>query len=234
MSTPTSRPRPSTFAHTPLPRRRRPASFLAALTLATLTIPHAARAERGDVEISATSEATVFASGSTSATTSDRAAWTPQLRVGYGVSDELTALLGWRSMALLSRGDSGYALDTDVEMFIATVRWTWPVTAWFRVDAELDLEALHADFELTLDTHHGSAGAWGFGAVPKVAAVFSLDLDGLDLDLRLHAGFALRTDLAADPLHLSTGAEADQVRPLDLGATNLSGLVVGLGAAVVF
>lgn len=229
MSTPT----PHALPHSRATHTLTTVTVLALVALA-IGIHTPARAERGDVEISATSEATLFASGSTSATTSDRAAWTPQLRVGYALTDEVTALLGWRSMATLSRGDSGYALDTDVEMVVATVRWSWPVKAWFRVDAELDLEAMHADFELTLDNHRGSTGSWGFGAVPKVAAVFSLDLEGLTLDFRLHAGFALRTDLAADGLHLSSEAEPEQVRPLDLGATNLSGFVFGLGAAFVF
>jgi len=193
-----------------------------------------ARAERGDLEIGATSEATVFSGRSVAATTSDAAAWSPQLRVGYGVTDALTVLLGWRSMALLSRGDSGYDLDTDVEMVVATTRWSVPVRSWFRVDAELDLEAIHGAFDFTVDAHRGTTSSWGFGAVPKVAAVFVVDLDGVELDVRLHAGFALRTDLAADDLHLSGEGESAQRRPLDLGATNLSGAVFGLGVGFVF
>lgn len=212
----------------------KPRALLAASALLALLSPPRALAETGDLELALTSEALAYASDTVSATTSDAVGYTPGLRVGYAPLDQLTLLLGWRKIVDMSRGDHGYDLTTSGDAIYLGARWALGLHPVFDVRFELELEALHTDYALDLGGLSGATSAWGFGAIPKVAAALRVALDPLVFDVSLFGGLALRTDHHADAIHLSSLAPSRQVAPLDLGRVNLSGLVFGLGLALVF
>lgn len=203
------------------------------LTLALLATPPA-HAEAGELELALTSEALAYASDTVAATTSDTVGYTPGVRVGFSPIDPLTLLLGWRKVVGMSRGDHGYDLTTSGDAVYLGARWALGLHPVFDVRFELELEALHTDYALHIGGLSGATSAWGFGAIPKVATALRVDLDPLVFDVSLFCGLALRTDHQVDAIRLSSLAPSRQVAPLDLGRVNLSGMVFGLGLALVF
>jgi hypothetical protein len=212
----------------------RAAPLLLALTLTPTLGSSAARATAGDIEISFTSEALTLVSDSVAATTDNRVNWTPGLRLGVSPVDRLTIIAGWRDFVGFERGDRGYTLDSDSNAFVLGARSSLGLHPVVDLHGEVDLEALHTDFELEIAGQRGSTSAWAFGVIPKAVASVLVDLDFLRIDIRVFVGFALRTNLAASGLRLDSRAPADQVAPVDLGSVNLSGLVFGTNIAVVF
>lgn len=210
-----------------------PLALLLALSL-TPTLRAPAHAAAGDIEISLTSEALTLVSDTVAATTSDRVTFTPGLRAGYAPIDQLTVLVGWRSLVGLARSDRGYDLRTSGDALVLGARWSFDLHPIVDLHAELELEAMHTDFALDIAGHRAASSDWGFGLIPKAVASVRADLDWIVLDTRLFVGFALRSNLRADDLRLASRAPRSQVAPLDLGATNLSGLVFGLNLALVF
>ena len=203
----------------------------AAAALLTLS-PISARADAGDVEIALTTEANALVSDSVSATTADALAVTPGLRVGWGITNQLTVELGWRALLALSRDDHGYALTTSGDALVVGARWALGLHPHVDLAFALELEALHADFDLAVGQSDGTTSAWSVGAIPKLIGLARLPLGSLAFDFRAFVGFALRTALAADGLHLAS--EAAHSAPLDLGDLDLSGFVFGTTFAVVF
>lgn len=211
------------------------ASLALALTSSlALAFDHTAHAEAGDFELSLTSEALALTSPTVAATTSDSVAFTPGLRLGWSPVDNVTVLLGWRSIEALERSDRGYDLTTSGDALVIGARYSLGLHDVVDLHAELDLEALNTDFDLTVADGVGHTSAWAFGAVPKIVGSAKADLGFADLDFRLFVGFALRTNQRADDLRLSSSAHASQVAPIDLGSVNLSGLVFGANLALVF
>lgn len=206
----------------------------ASIPLAALCTPllESARAAAGDLEIALTTEANAFVSDSVSATTADALAVTPGLRVGWAVTDQLTAELGWRSLLALSRDDHGYTLTTTGDALVVGARWALGLHPNVDVAFALELEALHADFDLAVGQAEGTTGAWSVGAIPKLIGMARLPIGSLAFDFRAFVGVALRTALAADDLHLAS--EAPRTTPLDLGDLDLSGVVFGTTFAIVF
>jgi|GEM_PF-5558773 len=207
---------------------------LATLVVATLTSARLVHAEAGDFELSLTSEALALTSPTVAATTRDSFAFTPGIRLGWSPVDNVTVLLGWRSIEVMSRADRGYDLATSGDALIVGARYSLGLHDIVDLHAELDLEALNTDFELTVADGLGRTSAWAFGAVPKIVGSAKADLGFADLDFRLFVGFAARTNQRADGVRLSSSAPARQVAPLDLGSINLSGLVFGANLALVF
>lgn len=208
-------------------------SHLAALALLSLNAGHA-HAEAGDLELTLTSEALAFSSDTVAATTSNSVGYTPGVRVGWAPLDQLTVLVGWRAVTDLSRGDHGYDLTTSGDALIVGARWALGLHPMFDLRFELELEALHTDYDLTVGGRAGATSAWGFGAVPKAAAALHVPIDPLAFELSLFVGYALRTDQEVAAIRLDSAAPARQVEPLDLGRVNLSGPVFGLGLGLIF
>jgi len=205
-----------------------------ALALALALAHTPAHAKAGDLELSLTSEALALVSGTVSATTDDSIAFTPGLRIGWSPVDDLTLLLGWRDITALSRADRGYTLDTSGDALVVGARYSLGLDPVVDLHFEVDLEALHTDFDLAIAGTTATTSAWGFGVVPKLVASAKADVDLFDIDFRLFVGFAARTNHHADGLRLSLEAPASQVSPLDLGSLNLSGVVFGANLAVIF
>ena len=187
---------------------------------------------RNRLELTATSEALVFFSRSVGATTDNDSTFTPQLRVGFGLTDHLVLSLGWRSFADMSRGDRSYDLTTSGDAMLLTARYEFPLTTALALAAELDLELAHLDFDLAVGQLSGSTDTWGFGALPKIVLITRADLDAISLDFRVFAGLALRTTHHPDDLEL--GRAAPNITLLDLGALDLSGFVAGATLALGF
>lgn len=216
------------------------AALAASLLLPPLASAHAAA---GDVEVSLTTEANAFLSDSVGATTRDGLSVTPGVRVGWSVIDPLTLELGWRALVTMSRADRGYELATSGDALVVGARWALGLHPNVDLAFALELEALHADFDLAVGgtTAAGDpAGAggttddWSFGAIPKVIGSARLPIGDVDLELRAFVGFAARTNLSASHLRLAADAPRSQVEPLDLGHLNLSGLVFGTTFALIF
>jgi len=206
---------------------------LLALTLLAAAPPHA-HAEAGDLELTLTSEALAYSSDTVAATTSDAVGYTPGVRVGFSPIDPLTILAGWRKVVGMSRGDHGYDLTTSGDALLVGARWALGLHPMFDLRFELELEALHTEYALAIGGLSGATSAWGFGAIPKVAAALHVDIAPLAFELSLFTGYALRTDHHVDAIRLSSRAPSGAVEPLDLGRVNLSGLVFGLGLALIF
>jgi len=206
-----------------------------ALSLALLAIGRApAQAEAGDLELALTSEALVFVSDTVAATTDSSLGFTPGLRLGYALTDCLAVMVGWRDLASLNRSDRGYDLTTSGDAVVLAARYSFGLHPSFDLHLELDLEALHSNYQLDLADRTGATSSWGVGLVPKVVASAAFDIDPLQFELRLMGGFALRTDQHADGLRLGSAASAAEVAPLDLGLVNLSGFVFGGSLALIF
>lgn len=212
---PTHRPEPTPTTHETQPLPRRPVHD---------------RLHR--FELSATSEVLFFASSTPDATTDNDIAFTPSLRVGFGLTEHLVLSVGWRPFADMSRADLGYDLTTSGDSAIVTARYELPLTGALALAAELDLELSHLDFDLAVGSLSGSTSTWGFGAIPRAVFITRADLDALALDFRAFVGFALRTAHRPDDLRLGSGS-AD-IAPLDLGALDLTGLTLGATFALSF
>jgi hypothetical protein len=187
---------------------------------------------RGRVEVVFTSEYSAFLSNSVTATSDSEGTATPQLRVGYGLTDALVLSLGWRSLEALSRWDSGFGLETSGDALLVTARYDLPLNGFLALSAELDLELLNVDYALDVGGLHGKTSTLGFGAMPKVGLLARVAAGPVNLDLRTFLGFAVRTSHHPDDLEVDTGA--DRIRPLDLGTLDLSAFIAGLSAAIAF
>ncbi len=187
---------------------------------------------RGRLELTATSEGLVFFSDSVGATTDNNTTFTPQLRVGFGLTEHLVLSLGWRNFVDMSRSDRAYDLTTSGDALLVTARYELPLTGALALAAELDLELTHLDFDLAVGQLSGSTDTWGFGALPKAVFITRADLDPVSLDFRVFVGLALRTSHHPDDLVL--GSTATNVTALDLGALDLSGFIAGATLALGF
>ena len=187
-----------------------------------------------DFELAITSEALAPVSDTTGATTTSSVTTTPGIRIGWRPVAPITALIGWRHVTTLTRADHGYALSTEGDAILVGARYSFELHPVFDVHLELELEALHATFDLDLANSRGTTSAWSLGAIPKVAASARVDLSAFFIELRAFVGFAFRTNHRADGLRLASEAPSANVTPLDLGSLNLSGVVMGAELAFLF
>lgn len=232
-TTPETTPPPETKPEPPLTRETTPLPTVETTTTSQLTAPaRSAHDRRHRFELSATSEVLFFASSTPDATTDNDIAFTPSLRVGFGLTEHLVLSVGWRPFADMSRADLGYDLTTSGDAAIVTARYELPLTGALAVAAELDLELSHLDYELGVGTLSGSTSTWGFGAIPRAVFITRADLEAIALDFRAFVGFAVRTAHHPDDLRLGTGSA--NVTPLDLGALDLTGLTLGATLALSF
>lgn len=201
------------------------------VTLATLASTGAAHAERGDLELSVTTEQSWLLSDSAQVT-SDGTAGTPQVRFGYSPLESLDLYVGWRMFGEVERNDRGYIMTSGGDAVVVGARGRYPLLPWLAAVGELDLEALHMDESLIVGTHAASSDGWTFGAVPKLGIEATLDLGGWACVLRVEGGYAWRMPLAVDDVRFPSAAA--EVVAVDLGDLDLSGPVFAATFAVRF
>lgn len=222
-------------------RRAAVTATATALTIlaGTLTTP-AAHARPGDFGLDLGAEYAWYGSDAIGIASSDARTAEGLIALSYQPVDLLTIYLGWRHLGSLGRGDSladaqtNFAFKTEADGIVAGARICLPIVAGLSFIGELDLEALHVATRVALGNAHDDTGAWAPGAVPKVGLAYHIPVfDGLALDLRVIAGYALRLDAPLAPVTFAPSPEV-RAAPTELGALNLSGPVIGATLGVTF
>ncbi len=216
----------------------RMSTLTAALAAAlALTAPLAAAAAPLTVGAELAPRWTVTASRTVDLFSDSRTTFAPGLHALVQPTERLGLAVGWRPETLerVHADGTRAALDTDTLLLGAS--WRHPLAGPLAAHGRLDLELAFAEAELDAGGVTAHQDALGFGvhpqlglelrlvgaATPSPDARFALHLRGL-------VGYLLQTDLALDAL--STGDP--QVRPVDLGDANLSGLTVTFALAATF
>ena len=186
-------------------------------------------------EISIAAESHVAASESLTPLAGEAAHLSATFRVGYAPVDFLDVYAGYRVLERLQHFDaSGVEWRTDHETVLLGARLRLPLAGrWLKAFAQLDLEASRAELTMDLGSRSGRQATWSAGLTPEAGLEALLPLgEDVAVALRFGVGFALRLDHDFDDVSVATAAPAE--RPVDLGAANFSGLMVGLTTAIRF
>lgn len=162
--------------------------------------------------------------------TTERTHFHPRVGLAWNLTEDLGVHAAWTGLALESGDVRPASLDLDTVTLGASYRYR---LAWrLFVYGAVDLEAQHASLELSAGGGSGSQRTWAFGATPRAGLELHVPVRALSmhLKLRLYGGYAFRMDHSFDAVALDTQAASS--RPLDLGAANLSGMVLGFSLAV--
>jgi hypothetical protein len=166
--------------------------------------------------------------------TASRAAATGSMRFGYRIDNRFTVMAGYRGGGDLFVTTGRYDASTRFHGFIAGARVAEPLGRWFEVAAELEAELLAVRTTFELDGAAGSGGGHALGLTPRVGLGVTIPLGHVvALQMRLLAGYALRTATALDDVVLDVPGAAASA-PRDFGSVDLSGLQLAFHLGLAF